>query len=411
MIHGFSGRTGAGKSYECVVNHIIPMVTQKKRKIVTNIPLNIEKICSVYGEHCRELIHYVDGNWHDFGGERPFSRVEHYHQFDDWQNEQGQRCAFFIDEAHLCLPTGGTDKRTLEFYSLHRQYGFDIYLMTQHFRKIHRDIRDLVDNHYRCIKKSFLGQPDKYVLKIHNGGSSSNSTVVNTVEREYESRWFPFYKSHTKSEKSITEDSSEDIKKWWDNWYMKGSAIMLGVFLFILISAINTEPKNKSVETTAEPKIETIQQAQQPVAQQQTVLAQFQQPQNPNVVASVQQMPVQNESIRPTIYEQRPEPPRAAHPFHKVALHINGFSEYTDRGTIVKNYWIGASQNGQLIFEMSLRDLYLAGYDVMVRSECMIEVSFKDTYHDYITCDSPRIDVMPSESMPVANNMSGGEHG
>jgi zona occludens toxin len=46
MINGLSGRPGSGKSYEAVVTHILPAL-QQGRKIVTNIPLNIEWFVSV----------------------------------------------------------------------------------------------------------------------------------------------------------------------------------------------------------------------------------------------------------------------------------------------------------------------------------------------------------------------------
>ena len=384
MIHGISGRTGSGKSYEAVVSHIIPTLVQKRRKIVTNIPLNIDKICSVYGEECRGLIHFVDGNWHDFGGSRPFSKTDHYLQFQSWQNLNGQRCVFFIDEAHLALPTQGTDKQLLEFYSLHRQYGFDIYLITQHFRKIHRDIRDLIDNHYRCIKKSFAGQPNKYVMKIHNGGSSSNSTVVNTVEREYEPRWFSFYKSHTKSDKDVQEDSSEGVKKWWDNWFIKGGVLFVAFAIFNTISSLAGGSED------SDPKKDQSQPAVQPL------------PQNLNSQVNDAQVLDQRRSTQAKQSSSEPEeidPKKAMHPFHKVQLHIGGWAEYSIRGQLKRDYHLAASQNGQYIFDLSIRDLYLAGYTVVVRSKCMIEISFEH-YHDYLTCDSPKVNMLPQDSLP-----------
>ena len=126
MIHGISGKTGGGKSYEAVVRHIIPTITEHKRKVVTNLPLNVDHFCSVFGEYCRDLIEVVDGHFHNYGGERPFSRKEHYLQYEDWQNENGNKVHFFIDECHLALGSGQTNKEVKEFYSMHRHYGFDI---------------------------------------------------------------------------------------------------------------------------------------------------------------------------------------------------------------------------------------------------------------------------------------------
>ncbi|MFL7017233.1 zonular occludens toxin domain-containing protein [Vibrio cyclitrophicus] len=47
------GRPGAGKSYECVVHHILPSI-KDGRKVVTNIPLNIDYFALTYGEKVRD---------------------------------------------------------------------------------------------------------------------------------------------------------------------------------------------------------------------------------------------------------------------------------------------------------------------------------------------------------------------
>ncbi|TMN33717.1 zonular occludens toxin domain-containing protein [Pseudoalteromonas sp. S2755] len=388
MIHGISGRTGGGKSYEAVVRHIIPTVIKQKRKVVTNLPLDVDHFCSVYGDYCRDLIEVIDGEFHNYGGQRPFSRKEHYLQYEHWQNEQGNRVYFFIDECQLCLPQQGTDKELIQFYEMHRHYGFDIMLITQNFRKINRDIRDLVSNHYRAIKKSMLGRDDQYILKVHDGASASNSTVVATHEREYEQKYFKFYSSHTKSDKEIKEVAPSDVKKWWDNWFIKGAFLMFAFSIFILISAINSEP--------TKPKPESKENAQSPSDFQTPLVVAHGQSQNslPNAQPANEQ---NTKRVAPVTEE--PEPKTAEHPFHKVQLHINGMSEYTNRNHRIKTYYIGASQNGQPIFEMKLQDLYLAGYDVIVRSECMIEISYKGRYHDFITCDAPQIQMMPEQSM------------
>lgn len=377
MIHGITGKTGGGKSYEAVVRHIIPTITEHKRKVVTNLPLNVDHFCSVFGEYCRELIEVVDGEFHNYGGQRPFSMKEHYLQFKDWQNEQGNRVYFFIDECHLALPKVGCDKEVKQFYDMHRHYGFDIMLITQNFRKVDIDIRDLVANHYRAIKKSIMGQADKYILKVHDGSSASNATVVATHERDYEPKFFKFYQSHTMSDQSVKEAAPSDVKLWYDNWFFKGSIILMLIAFFVLFSAFNSDDeKNVSVEPEPKPIKKAIGQAQPPK----------------EVLLS--SAPV--EENKPTETKEpkaeEPEVKKKEHPFYKVALHISGWAEYTNRGKIVKNYYLSASQNGQQVFELSLRDLMLAGYNVVVRSGCMIEISY-NSYHDFITCDSPQVGV------------------
>lgn len=391
MIHGISGRTGGGKSYEAVVRHIIPTITEHKRKVVTNLPLNIDHFCSVFGDYCRDLIEVVDGEFHNYGGQRPFSKKEHYLQYEDWKNEQGNRVYFFIDECHLALPTGSTDKELKQFYDLHRHYGFDIMLITQEFSKVDRDIRNLVSNHYRAIKKSMMGQDDKYILKVHDGSSKSNSTVVATHEREYEKKYFKFYQSHTKSDQSIKEAAPSDIKKWYDNWFIKGSVLFFIVAIFLLYlgfkkqSESEVEVKQATQATVNNGDIQSI-----PGARPGHNLASSQ---GQNYTLPPEFLAKQKEAEK-IIQEQKKvkEAEEKKHPFYKVGLHIVGWGEYTELGRITKNYYLSASQNGQHIFDLSLRDLILAGYSVVVRSSCVIEVSYKK-YHDFLTCDSPKIGV------------------
>ena len=384
MIHGISGKTGGGKSYEAVVRHIIPTVTEHKRKVVTNLPLNVDHFCSVYGEYCRELIEVVDGEFHNYGGERPFSKKEHYLQYQDWKNEDGNRVYFFIDECHLALGAGNCNKEVKEFYSMHRHYGFDIMLITQEFRKVERDIRELVGNHYRAIKKSFAGQDDKYVLKVHDGHSKTNTTVVATHEREYEKKYFKFYQSHTKSDQSIKEAAPSDVKKWYDNWFIKGSIVFFVVAGFLLFLGFQKQSdKAKAKELTNASPVE----------------AQFSNSPNGHNANQLQnhlppELLAQQEKAKRIIEEQEAQElaNKKNHPFSKVALHISGWAEYTDRKKIVKNYYLAASQNGQYIFDLSLRDLILAGYTVIVKSSCVIEIAY-NSYHDFITCDSPKVGV------------------
>lgn len=377
MIHGISGKTGGGKSYEAVVRHIIPTVTEHKRKVVTNLPLNIEHFCAVYGDYCRDLIEVVDGEFHNYGGQRPFSKKEHYLQFEDWKNEAGNRVYFFIDECHLALPQSGTDKEVKQFFDMHRHYGFDIMLITQNFRKVDRDIRDLIANHYRAIKKSMMGQDDKYILKVHDGSSATNATVVATHEREYEKKYFKFYQSHTKSDQSIKEAAPSDIQKWYDNWFVKVSVIFFVVAIFLMYLGFKKQSDKKTQDKAQ-------------VTQQNSVGS------GSPVQATAPTLPpeflAQQAEAKKIIEQQKKqeEAEQKKHPFHKVGLHIVGWGEYMELNRLTKNYYLSASQNGQHIFDLSLRDLVLAGYSVVVRSSCVIEITYRK-YHDFLTCDAPKV--------------------
>ncbi|TMO83430.1 zonular occludens toxin domain-containing protein [Pseudoalteromonas spongiae] len=385
MIYGISGKTGGGKSYEAVVTHIIPTVTQQKRKVVTNLPLNVEHFVAVFGEYCRDLIEVVDGHFHNFGGERPFSKIEHYLQYEHWKNELNQGVCFVIDECHLPLGKGKTNNEVKEFYSMSRHYGFDITLLTQNFRKVDVDIRDLVDVHYRCIKKSFIGQMDKYILKVHDKASNSTQSVINTEEREYEEKYFKFYQSHTKSAKPVQEAAAKDVKLWYDNWFIKGAALMLLFGIYMVYTAFQQQAeKDKKLEQIKNKKHNPVQQKV------------------PDQYASNQPAAIgQSQQLKP---KEPVKPKKPKHPYYKVQLHIAGWMDITDAGKRTKLYHIAASQNGQYMFEMNHIDLALAGYSLSVKAQCLIEITYND-YSDFLTCDAPRVGLEPQNNVPNPDGM------
>jgi zona occludens toxin len=396
MIHGISGKPGGGKSYEAVVNHIIPIVTRDKRKVVTNLPLNIDRFCSVYGEFCRDLIVVVDGQFHNYGGERPFSKKDHYLQYENWENEKGQKVYFFIDECHLAMPSSGTEKELAEFFSMHRHYGFDIMLITQNFRKVNRDIKDMIVNHYRAIKKSMMGQDDKYILKVHDGAVSSNQSVVATHEREYEKKYFSFYQSHTKSESSVDEATSNDIELWYKHWSIKASIVFFISGFFILGSKVSSMNEDDEVVEL------------KPVTPTSSSLAE-----NVPVPVSTNQLVSKSAKEKPRTesqihYENMIKKSKDFHPYYKVDLSVSGSATYTDNGSLVKVVYFSAAQNGQHIFTLKSHDLLMAGYELQILSDCAVYITYYD-YADYLTCNKPTQSVsLGGQSLPTpdSNNLN-----
>lgn len=390
MINGISGKPGGGKSYEAVVNHIIPVITKDKRKVVTNLPLNVDHFCNVFGDYCRDLIEVVDGQFHNYGGERPFSKKDHYVQYEEWQNEKGQKTYFFIDECHLAMGQGSTEKELKEFYSMHRHYGFDIMLITQNFRKVDRDIRDMVQTGYRAIKKSMMGQDDKYILKVHDGASASNSSVVATHERIYEKKYFSFYQSHTKSEQSVQESESKDIAIWYKHWTIKASAAFF--FFGFIIIANKVSDMGKDEKTSAPEELPVVHGEPNQIVEQL--------PRDSQRTESIQQE--KPKSIRELEYEEMVAKSKTYHPFYKVSLSITGYSIDGPIGQQIKKMYLSANQNGQKVFEISDIDLMKAGYDVTVYGSCSMKIRYYD-YEDFLTCDAPTQEVTLS-GQNIASN-------
>ncbi|WP_305841866.1 zonular occludens toxin domain-containing protein [Photobacterium leiognathi] len=209
MINLIMGRPGGGKSYEAVVYHVIPAV-QSGRKVITNLPLNLQAIEAAFGPQAVSLIKVIDTDFHGYGSDnKPFSSPDDYK--DDWRSEDGKGSLVVVDEAHMVC---GRDakKDLLEFYSMHRHMGIDILLLTQSDRKLHRDVRDMIEIVYRCIKNTALGSDKTYTKKVLMG---LRGDVVNTEQRKYEKAYFKFYQSHTASNSAVKEATASDVKPFW----------------------------------------------------------------------------------------------------------------------------------------------------------------------------------------------------
>ncbi|WP_434998677.1 zonular occludens toxin domain-containing protein [Vibrio scophthalmi] len=232
MIYSIVGRPRSGKSYESVVFHIIPAI-KSGRKVITNVTLNISYFQKVFGNDVLKLIKVVDGQLTEYGSmSRPFSKYEDY--TDDWRDEQNRGPLYVVDEAHMVLPNKQLDSKILEFYSLHGHYGIDIILLTQNLRKVHRDIKDMIEMTYYCAKNTAFGSDKTYTKKVRIGATTE---AVNEEQRKYKKEFFPFYQSHTQSNGSVAEAMANDIKPIWHKWPFWGSALLITLAIVFNIYA------------------------------------------------------------------------------------------------------------------------------------------------------------------------------
>lgn len=374
MINGLSGRPGAGKTYEAVVTHILPALKQG-RKIVSNIPLNVDWFASVIGEQVRELIVLVNGDFHAYGTKRYFSKAEDFLKYDTWRNDSGQGVYFIVDECHLCMPRGATDQALKEYLSMHRHYGHDIMLLTQNFRKVDPDVRDMVQNCYFCTKLSFLGKDESYIVKVADGVSRN---IITTHERKYDAKYYGAYQSHTKAQGGVVEAVTVDVEKWYQRWTFKGMIICFT--LAALILAANFSRAKPAPKPDPEPVV-----SQPTTTQLQPVVSQPMQ----------QQQPVNIQPATPPEPPPKPDKSKGDHPFSNVDLHIAGYyRDFDRRGHLRKIMWFAVSRNGQILSEINNADLALAGYAVEVLADCIVRLSYGDSFQRFILCDSPTVEVV-----------------
>ena len=365
----FLGRTGSGKSYEMTKYHVLDAV-ENGRMVVTNLPLNMEMIISVY-PNARELIilkHPTKEN------PKPFSHVQDY--IYEWRHpETNQGPLIIIDEAHKYLPRGKTPTTLLEWLAESRHAGVDIYFATQGTRKIDANVMDLVDITYRLVKRRASGNDGDYIRKVIDG---YRGEVFNTDIRTYDPAYFKFYQSHTKSNKAILESVANDIRPWWKHWYWYGTALCF-IFSIYTISTGMLNPlraANASTESKPKPKLQ-IKQSQEPGRVEVASLQATETSQDGNEVDKVKALPADI-------------PPPALHPYHKMALHVSGS---LDRESSYLGLF-SASQNGQPIFYLTSTELITAGYTIKYISECSVLLEYEElNYSEYLTCNMPSVSI------------------
>ena len=351
MINVITGRPGGGKSYEAVAFHILPAL-ERGRKVITNLPLQLDMFVNIFGAEVLELIKVVDGQLNDFGSmDRPFSKHEDY--LDDWKNELGQAPLYVVDECHMVLPNKKLDSKILEFYSLHRHYGIDITLITQNVRKMHKDIRDMIEIQYICQKNTALGSQYSYTRKVKQGVSGE---VVNTSIRKYKSDYFRFYKSHTASNSAVQEDLAGDITPLWKRWPVIGAGIFFSIFI-ILILFIFLKEKKEPVHKV--PELQTI----KTVTKEELNKVDFKNPVHPLEKFTFFVTGQSKQFVRPS-YDGEEWPDQA----------LNFYRVYMD-----------VYENKKKLFSIDQHDLIKFGYSFKKITDCFYEIGYGD-YVGLITC-------------------------
>lgn len=389
MINLLLGASGGGKSYEAVRYHILPALEQG-RKVITNLPLNIEAFAQIDATYRNLIIkrtkpQTIQGNWtpteenpaflmfssEEFNqqpkeGSRSFGGVWDYWFDDSLKNETGQGPLFVIDECQLPLPYKSTDRSVEEWYSLHRHFNVDVLLITQSYGKISQAIRDNVQIVYRVRKNIALGSTKSYTRKVQDG---LRGEVVNTSVRQYDSKIFPLYKSHTQGQ-AAQEFNASDIVPLWKRWPFIGAALAFTLFAVVVYNGDFHNPMKKANEISAKSK---------------------------DTFAHKPQTTSSNTHSGPTggggpplaggtSTEQGPEGDdllegRGLH----IAMHIK-----SDTGK--EKWWFMLSHNGQGTGVLiPLEDLKQAGYTWRPYGECLGKLTGQGVTRS-IACDTPTLD-------------------
>lgn len=377
------GRPGSGKSYEAVAFHVIPAI-KEGRRVVTNLPLNLDHFVNVFGPEVLELIEIVkDGFSKDNGVIKAFSDAEHFTR-EEWKNEAGQGPLFLIDECHFQYPRTARDKKSsddllscLEYFSMHRHYGHDILFMTQSLGKLHKDLRDMIQVQYLVSKHSAAGSDKTYTRKVLDG-AGARPTCLSEGVRRYDKTFFPFYKSHTQSDTSVNEAKASDIVPLWKRWWIWLSFICIFVGIPIVIIGFNGMLGNSDKPTVS---------ASSPSPSPAPIMDPSQLP---------PAAPVQPKNSKPV--QQLP--------FSNFDITITGWADTSYKDNTGKlhsqfEYYLQAKGGNSYSFPIKLSDLMMAGYQVYSLGPCVLRLVYDDREH-YLYCEGNK----PSQDSPAATALA-----
>lgn len=194
MIVWHGGLPGAGKSFEAVVERLIPEL-KKGRNVKAYIEgLNFERIAECAElpvDQVRAQLVQLERGQLDGDGVIDLVAANDLVILDEAQNFWGNREKM--------------SKRMVAFVSEHRHQGIDFVLMGQDLRDLHSLWRRRVDIRAEFLKLSGLGTSKRYSVTTHRHLGGDKFQKIGTQVRTYDPKYFGTYASHT-SEEVKTDD-------------------------------------------------------------------------------------------------------------------------------------------------------------------------------------------------------------
>lgn len=188
MIYLYSGTPGSGKSLHQAKD--IYHWLRKGRCCICNFDIDVARI-----QGCKGQFIYLDNQFLRPETLIKFSQV----YFHDHQFKEG-RLRVYIDECQILFnarewQTSGR-KEWLSFFTQHRKYGYDIFLIAQFDRMIDRQIRSLIEYEVIHRKASNFGYIGMFAGLLTGGNLFTAVTMWYPMHERIGSEWFSAKKKY-----------------------------------------------------------------------------------------------------------------------------------------------------------------------------------------------------------------------
>ena len=218
----YSGLMGSGKTYEVVLSVIIPAI-KGGRRVVTNISgIDSDAIRAYCAEkfevQLNDCGHVVYAKNEEVAN-KDFFPVENSSSDHECKSFVLAGDLVCVDEAYKIW---GTDCKILNehkvFFREHRHYvhpktgvACDLVLMTQDIGDLHRLVKVVIEQSFRCHKAKGVGLNSVYTIAMWEGWKQPAKLVISDWTRKYDSEIFPLYKSYASEE--LGKESSTDSRQ------------------------------------------------------------------------------------------------------------------------------------------------------------------------------------------------------
>lgn len=231
-IVGYSGLPGSGKSYGVVENVILPAL-ESGRHVITNIPLKLGRLTDDYSQ----------------GKVTIFTNKEAEDDPDFFNLEkQPSGVIWVIDEAWRFWKNGAKSVNIRdcekEFFTEHRHavgeggYTNEVVLVTQDLSQLAMFVRQLIEETYRAVKLTAVGQKNRYRIDVFMGAATGQKPgkPMRQLFGKYKPEVYQYYKSHTRNKTDFAagmEEKADDRAN-----VLKHPLIKIGIPVVLVIASL-----------------------------------------------------------------------------------------------------------------------------------------------------------------------------
>lgn len=196
------GAPRSGKTYDTVLNHILPALKAGRHVYARVDGLDHQAIA----QHLRMTFKQVDDLLHHLDADHVVPLLQCTREGNSYHvAEELKNALVVIDEVHEFYPASmkSLPKNQEQFFARHGQFGMDIVAASQDFGAMHDDIRCRVErkvlfrklSHFAALAKFGIGGAGRYSKRYYVSAGSGKFKEIKSEQHKYDATIYPLYRS------------------------------------------------------------------------------------------------------------------------------------------------------------------------------------------------------------------------